>query len=209
MHEGFNIFEGPDAEESSGAARSASEDGVKSEDREPDRGAANGTEQATAVDHGASSDEGDVFESDFAPDLEDSESAVVVGGRARRHLRGLVLGALAIFVLALAGTLFGSSTRRPATEPTPPGDPAGLEQAGPRAPRLSPPRDLSPERRRQRPRARAAPHPRPSKPEDKRPPMTAAAEPIAVEEPPDVVAPDPDPQGAAVSAASREFDFER
>lgn len=205
MREGFNIFEASEPEPSRrglGAQdeRTGSEEHPAQEIVEPG---------GAGEVHGEELAELDMFEAPgAAQEVDGTHRSGAGGGSVRRHLRVVVPGALAIFVLALAGTLFGSGARRPAAEVTAP----QLRRPGLPAPRVAEPkqrRDRVPTRPPSRPTPRAALLPKREQPaveppdaDEVRVPVVAEAVPVA----PSLIAPAPRP---ARAMPPREFDFER
>jgi len=206
LYEGFNIFDGPEPEPGSDAPHAGHPGAREPDEREPrehaeEPGSAKGGhsgEVATA----------EIFGGDRAHDVGEADPAVVHSGAVRRHVRFLVLGGLAIFVLALAGTLFGSGVRRPAGKPTTPRAAMEPGQDKRPAPKPSQGRDFPPARRAPRPQARPAP----SSPADVA--VLARPEATAVDRPPFTEAPTgasprPPAPRPAPAPPNREFDFER
>jgi len=149
-----------------------------------------------------------MFDGRSAQDVGEAEPAVVRTGAVRRHVRVVALGGLAIFVLALVGTLFGSGVRRPAGKPTTPRAAMQPGQDKRPAPKPSQDRDLPPARRAPRPPARPALSSPAGVAVLARPGATAVDRPAVAEAPIAASLSPPSPR-PALAPPNREFDFER
>lgn len=207
MREGFNIFEAGEPEPDA-RGLGTREERTGGSDEQPRRAVVEPGRAGDAHEEELGGAEVDMFAAASAAQEVDERDRSEAGvGGVRRHLRMVALGALAIFVLALAGTLFGSGARRPGAEVTAP----QLRLLGLPAPRAAEPtqrRDSVPTRPASRPMPRTALLPSRDQPAVERPEAGSgrvpAAEAVPVVRSP--IAPAPRP---ARAMPRREFDFER
>lgn len=217
MYEGFNIFEGTEPEPGPVEPREAGRHSQPSEPAPSPEGEELGS--AESVDGGEGTGT-DIFGAEERVDARRAGPAEADRGDVRSRVRVVVLGGLAIVVLALAGTLFGSGGgHRAAPELTgPDARPPVVSKPDPRAvsprrrPTAPPPSRLGPRPEgisgregpiSERPVARAAPAPSGTIAA----PVPAAVPvrvPVPVRSSPVLAGRRPVSQGP-----SREFDFER